>query len=77
MLSCCWPPHAPRYPHLDDAFVPFLPMCDKAHDNADPIELEMMTIAKLLIDREMKNLVHGKDLLVKSRSPLTPLKKTG
>ena len=46
-----------------DAFVPFFPLSLNSGEDADPLELEMMTIAKLLIEKEMDSLERGSDLL--------------
>jgi hypothetical protein len=45
------------------AFVPFLPMSAQTSATAEKLECEMMTVAKLLIERERDNVELGQDLL--------------
>lgn len=44
------------------AFVPFLPMASQTSDTGNKLQCEMLTVAKLLIERETDEEV-GKDLL--------------
>jgi hypothetical protein len=56
------------------AFVPFLPMSAQTSATAEKLECEMMTVAKLLIERERDNVELGQDLL-QIKQMLPPLIK--
>jgi hypothetical protein len=54
-----------------NAFVPFVPMASATAEDSNLLQCEMMTVAKLLIEREQENIEMGSELLNFAQS-LTP-----